>query len=83
MTDRPRLYRRWCRGCRRLDDAVPLVAGSHADGEATLLAEAWTCPRCGGADYDVCTPYREGDLDPANVPPFPIDTARVMRGEQD
>ena len=26
-------------------------------------------------------PYREGDLDSANVPPFPIDTARAMRGE--
>ena len=39
-------------------------------------------PRGGGADYDVGTPYREGDLDPANVPPFPIDMARAMRVEQ-
>ena len=70
MTDdgRPRLYQRWCRACHRLDAARPLIAGSHAVGEAALRSERWACPRCGRADYDVATPYRDGDLDGAPIP---------------
>ena len=63
-----RLYGRCCRACNRLDDSVPLIAGSHAEGEAALRAQPWTCPHCGAADYDVTTPYRDGDLDEVPIP---------------
>lgn len=80
MPDQPhraRRYRRWCRACRRLDETAVLIAGSHGDGERDLRSQPWTCPRCGGADFEVTTTYQDGDLDHV---PVPIGALRDLRG---
>lgn len=75
-TTRARSYARWCRSCRRLDDAAPLIASSVQEAGTVLRAEEWTCPHCGGAGYEVTSPYQDGDLDDV---PMPIASARLLR----
>jgi hypothetical protein len=60
-----------------VDSGVALIAGSPAEAGAALRAESWTCPHCGGTDFDVTCPYRDGDLDDL---PIPILALRELRG---
>jgi rubredoxin len=77
--DRPRLYRRVCAACLRLDRARGMIAGTPGEAHRQLAAEDWSCPDCGAQEALVTTRLEDEDLEGLSPPVVRIRRVRAWR----